>query len=162
MAVSSAGNQLGSSGKASAPLERLTIPDGLLAATANLAAHRNAIIALNVSLRQSNSAVQLVKERTAVSNPASVQHDLSRLNAIKARHTPEIARCCDEYKAARAAKLAADGQRDKAKDALQHYRVTVFPTYENYINEYLSVFRRNLSTRQSPSGGYSRRPNLHL
>ena len=71
--------------KQAAPLERMALSEEALAAVAAYETHRQALASLNHALQQANSAVRVVKERAAVSNPGAITADLARLKAVKAR-----------------------------------------------------------------------------
>jgi wobble nucleotide-excising tRNase len=65
---------------------------------------------------------------------------LSRLKAVRARHTPATATLCDAYLAEKRAKAATERLRDQARAALEQYRANIFPSYQAAINRYLTRF----------------------
>jgi hypothetical protein len=106
-----------------------------------------------------NPAIALVKEQAAAGNTAALAADVARLNATKARHSPAVAPLCADYLAEKAAKTVAEQQRETARTALSQYRQTIFPTYEDAINDYLrkfgAGFRLGQITSQNTRGGSS-------
>jgi wobble nucleotide-excising tRNase len=70
---------------------------------------------------------------------------------------PAIALLCDEYLVEKARKANAEQQRDTARGALERYRQTIFPAYQDAINDYLrkfnAGFRLDRITSQNIRGG---------
>lgn len=126
--------------KQAAPLERRTLPQETRAAVALYQNHRDRINALSDALLNVNPSIRLVKEQAAAANPHTIANDLSRLKAVKARHTSAIAAFCDDYLAEKAAKAQTEQQRDQTRAALDQYRTNVFPGYQAAVNIYLQRF----------------------
>lgn len=126
--------------KRNAPLERIGLPNDARPSFDQYARYRDQVSGLNQALQRANAAIAIVKERAALSNAATLQADLVRLNAIKSRHSPAIAALCDAYVAEKAAKVLAEQARDTARDALNQYRQAAFPAYQDAINIYLQRF----------------------
>ncbi len=126
--------------KQAAPLERLTINAEARATVAAFEVVRARVGALSRSLQDTNGMIKVVKEQAASGNPTAISTDLARLRAIQARHTPDIVAFCDAYLAEKKAKVDTEAERTTARDALDAYRKSVFPTYETAINEYLRKF----------------------
>jgi hypothetical protein len=126
--------------KQAAPLERMTLPAAARDAVTAYEARRQALATLDEALRQANGRIAVVKEQAAVANPAAIASDLSRLGAVKARHTPDMVARCEDYLTERIAKAKAEEQRDQARAALEQYRTTVFPGYQTAVNLYLQRF----------------------
>src|SRR3546814_3937375 len=78
----------------------------------------------------------LVKEQAAAGNRPALAADLAQLNAVKARHSAEIALRCAAYLEEKLAKAATEVRRNAAREALEDYRRAVFPNYEVAINLY--------------------------
>jgi len=126
--------------KQAAPLERMTLAQGARDAVAAYEADRQGITGLNSALQQANAAIRATKEQAAAGNPVALSADLSRLKAVKARHSVAIAALCDNYLAEKAAKTATEQQRDQTRATLDQYRTTVFAGYETAVNVYLQRF----------------------
>jgi len=126
--------------KQAAPLERITLAQEARAAVTAYEARRQTFGRLNDALQEANGAIRLVKEQAAAGNAAAIANDLSRLRAVKGRHTPTIGALCDEYLAEKAAKAQTEQQRDAARAALDQYRTNVFPGYQTAVNLYLQRF----------------------
>jgi wobble nucleotide-excising tRNase len=149
--------------KQATPLEHMTMGADTRAAITNYDAHRAAIAILNDALAQANSAILLIKNQAATGNPASTETELTRLKAVRARHTPEISALCDEYFAERAAKTATEQQRDGTRAALDNHRTTAFGGYQSAVNQYLHRFNAGFSldgvtstnTRGGPTCNYN-------
>ena len=126
--------------KQAAPLERMVLPPAAIAAVAVYEVRRHEIASLDEALRRTNVQIAVVKEQAAAGNPTAIAGDLARLQAVKARHTPDMAARCEDYIAEQAAKAKAEEQRDAARAALEEYRRTVFPGYQTAVNLYLQRF----------------------
>src|SRR3546814_10539362 len=95
---------------------------------------RQRVAALNDHLQAANAAIRLVKEQAAAGNRPALAADLAQLNAVKARHSAEIALRCAAYLEEKLAKAATEVRRNAAREALEDYRRAVFPNYEVAIN----------------------------
>jgi wobble nucleotide-excising tRNase len=126
--------------KQASPLDRLSIPADVLAALAAYRQLRETVTALNASLQTVNTQISIVKEKAAAANVATMTTDLAHLTAIKVRYSTAIAPLCAAYLSEKTAKTATEGLRDTARNALDHYRNSVFPAYETAINTYLLRF----------------------
>lgn len=149
--------------KQSSPLERQSLSKEAREAIAAYQEHRQGIEALSARLTAANEGLRLVKEQAAAGDAAAIAADLARLQATKARHTPEIAPRCDEYLAEKAAKAQTERQREQVREQLDHYRQNVFPAYETAVNLYLQRFNAGFrlgnvavaNTRAGPACNYS-------
>ena len=126
--------------KQAAPLEPIEISESLMEAIRVYEELRTQVSALSTSLQQANASVRLVKEQAAAGNVAVLESDRARLKAVKARHSLSTAALCARYSEEKAAKALTATQRDQAKAALEQYRTTVFPTYEQSVNDFLRRF----------------------
>jgi wobble nucleotide-excising tRNase len=143
--------------KRNAPLEPIGLSEAAGAALDEYERAQTQVLAVSNRLQQANGAIRLVKEQAAAGNTAVLEADVARLKAAKSRHTPAVAPLCDEYLAEKARKATAEQQRDTARAALERYRQTVFPTYQEAINDYLrkfnAGFRLDRITSQNIRGG---------
>lgn len=126
--------------KQAAPLERMALGQEVRDAVAAYEAHRQRITELSVAVQRANAAIHVIKEQAAVGNPAVIEADLSRLEAVKARHSAAVAALCDNYLNEKAAKTATEQQRDQARIQLDQQRAAVFAGYETAVNLYLQRF----------------------
>ena len=99
---------------------------------------------------KTNASIALVKEQAAAGNVAALASDVAKLQATKARHTPELDPPCAYYLAEKVAKANAEQQRDAARTALSNYRQSIFPTYETAINNIFANSARGSGLRRSP------------
>jgi wobble nucleotide-excising tRNase len=149
--------------KQAGPLERMALAPEAHTAVAAYEAHRESIARLSAALQGANARIQVVKEQAAGANPATIDADLSRLNAVKVRQEPAIAARCREYLIELAAKTRADIQRDEARTALDLYKTNVFPGYQIAVNVYLLRFNAGFridsimsaNTRGGPACSYN-------
>jgi wobble nucleotide-excising tRNase len=126
--------------KQAAPLERMALSQEARAAVATYEAHRLRIADLSASLQRANDTIQVTKEQAAAGNPTAIESDLSRLKAVKARHSADVAALCDEYLAEKAAKTATEQLREQTRAQLDQQRTAVFAGYETAVNLYLQRF----------------------
>ncbi len=99
-------------------------------------------------LLAANENIQRVKETAHAGNVLTVEREVARLKAAKARHTPAIASLCTAYLAEKTAKEQAERDKDTAQRALDAHRVTVFPVYQAVINTYLVKLNAAFSIQQ--------------
>lgn len=126
--------------KQAAPLERLQFDEAARTIITTYEAARTQVGELSARLTTANPALLVVKEQAAAGSPAAIAADISRLQAIKARYAPEVIPLCGAYLAEKTAKTATEKQRNSARNDLDTYRTTVFPSYEIAINAYLGRF----------------------
>jgi hypothetical protein len=122
------------------PLEQLSLPARAKVAIGAYESLRQTVAALSVQLQQANGHIRAVKAGAATADTAALETDLARLKAIWARHAPATAVLCQAYLDERSAKTLTEGLRDRARDALDGHRTTVFPAYEARVNHYLQQF----------------------
>ena len=111
--------------KQAAPLDAIAIPEDVRAAVKDYETHRNALETTNQQLQQANQIIAAVKQRAASANPAAISATLSRLQAVRARHTLATAALCDAYLLEKQAKTATEQLRDQARTAL----ISIAPVY---------------------------------
>ncbi|MBN9007794.1 MAG: AAA family ATPase [Rhizobiales bacterium] len=126
--------------KQAAPLEPLEMTSATLGAIADFDRARDMVASASSTLTSVNDQIASVKERAATANIATLTGELEKLKATEARHSAKIAPLCDAYQDEKKAKKITEGLRDQARDALEQYRASVFPAYENAINSYLRAF----------------------
>jgi wobble nucleotide-excising tRNase len=148
--------------KQRAPLERMEIPEGVQTAIERFMTRRAIVETLNERLQNANNVIGTVKEQAAAGDSQVIAANLARLRATRARHSQEVSTLCEEYLMANAAKATTEQLRDQAKDQLEQYRTTIFPRYQNAINEYLVRFNAGfrigsvtpVDTRGGPTCNY--------
>ena len=145
--------------KRGAPLDRIELSEDAVRAIEAYRQQAAAMAETIAGLRTKNRDIERVKEQAAAADLNALQPDLTRLRAIRSRHSPEISPLCDDWIAERDDKVAVEAARDAARVALDNYRVNIFPTYQDAINEYLrkffAGFRLTGVTSQNNRGGSS-------
>ena len=126
--------------KQAAPLERMVIDATTRSAVVAFDEWRTKVETLSQQLQTTNATIRVVKEQAAAGNPTAITADIARLKATQARHTPEVSALCNTYRAEKLEKAETERKRNAARDALDKYRKTVFPSYEAAINDYLRKF----------------------
>src|SRR3546814_3834262 len=110
--------------KQGVPLERMMLSAEAQAAVAAFEEVRQRVAALNDHLQAANAAIRLVKEQAAAGNRPALAADLAQLNAVKARHSAEIALRCAAYLEAKLATAATEIRRNAAREALEDRKST--------------------------------------
>ena len=149
--------------KQAAPLDQMTLDQRTRDAIAAYNAYRQGIMTVNERINDSNEMIRQVRERVKEGNPNSISSELSRLQAIKARYSPEIAPLCDDYLAEKRAKSRTEAERDQAKADLEEYRKSIFPRYRGGVNDYLEKFNTGFrletftprNTGRGPTSNYN-------
>jgi wobble nucleotide-excising tRNase len=127
----------------------------------------NVMAALRASAAEYNKAVAkaqglIADKRKSLesANVDQVQRELLRLQAIKARHTPETIKACDEHGAALKQKEQLEAQKEDAREKLDEHTGTVITTYEQTINNLLRDFQAGfrITGRNTPIQGVYRVP----
>lgn len=126
--------------KYSAPLETIDVPEDIVKAVTAYEYQCSIVAALNASLQQANTSIRLVKEQAAAGSASVLESDRALLRATKARHSPLVAALCTSYLAEKTAKAQTVSLREQAKVALEQYRTSVLPAYEQKVNVYLQRF----------------------
>lgn len=91
------------------------------------------LLTMNITIRQ-------IKEEVSSGNIDEVLNELERFKTIKKRYSPEIAPLCDNYIKEKEAKRQTEEEKTETRNALDEHRNTIFPKYQDAINEYLSKF----------------------
>lgn len=148
--------------KQGSPLERMEIPEALRDSVARFEVQREIVATLNQRLQQAAGNIRAAKERAAAANLNEISAELERLKTIQIRHTADVSALCQQYLAARVAKVLTEEAGERAKTELEQYRLTAFPGYEAVINVYLTRFNAGfrigrvspLDTRGGPTCNY--------
>ncbi len=126
--------------KQASPLEQHQINDPQLGVLTKFNAHRSQIELANTLLAGCNQTIEELKKQTETTSLASLNANLNRLKASKARHSDVIAPLCVDYLLEKEAKARTEILRTDARNALDEYRENVFPTLQDGINAYLVRF----------------------
>lgn len=128
-----------------APLEEQILDPSVAAAIDRFHTHVEQIDDVDAETRRLNGLIALVKERASSANVAVLEQDLKKLQLNAARYSDEGREVAARYIAERTAKAETKQRMDLARAALEAYRTTVFPAYQERINHYLG--RLNASFR---------------
>ena len=126
--------------KATSPLEAATLSPDTVGTIQSYRRRIQEILAFSEQLLGCNKAIDVVKEQSAADDVSTLQNDLAKLNARKARFEPSIAALCTEYSNKKSAKATTEEQRNATREKLDIYRQQIFPTYETAINDFLLKF----------------------
>ena len=100
----------------------------------------NKISTISQTLQSNNRKIDVVKREALPTEISSLEKDVIKLKAQKARFNPEIVAKCEAYKESVAQEKDLERSRKSALKLLNEYREKIFPSYKNAINEYLSKF----------------------
>lgn len=149
--------------KQASPLDRIALDTRTLEAIAAYEAVRAEVHGAFATLVALNPQIAIVKQRSAGADVAALCSDLARLRAVAERFTPAVAAACQAYNTEKSAKAVTQTALTAAREALDQYRVNVFPAYETAINAYLQRFSAgfrlgsvtSVNTRGGSSCNYS-------
>jgi len=149
--------------KRSAPLDIIQISDEARLAVSSYTVRRNEISEFNQQLLVANRTIAEIKQQAAIADTATLTSTLENLKATKSRYTTETDALCRDYLSEKASKVTTEQLRNQARQALDQYRIQVFPIYEAAINIYLQRFNAGfqlasvtaLNTRGGPACSYS-------
>jgi len=127
--------------KAAMPLECVQIDQRFSNAANVVAALRASAVEYNQAVTKAQAIIADKKKSLEGTSVAQVKNDLLRLQAIKARYTPETVKACNEHKAELINREQLEKQKEAARDKLDDYTKTVIPTYEQTINKLLKNFQ---------------------
>ena len=126
--------------KKESPLETFALSQGTTDLIKEYHVARNIVRELSNSFTDLNGNIKLLKKEASGSNVATFEANLNRLKAVKSRHSDTVSALCNDYLAEVAQKTATEGERERARTALNQYREQVFPKYQKVINRYLEKF----------------------
>ena len=126
--------------KQSAPLECSELTERALTALNSYEGHRQTILGLNAKMAVANNAIKDIQKEVETANIHAIDNKLNKLLATKARHSEEVASLCDKYLLEKEAKACTEKKRKKATEALDDYRLRVFPELQVGVNRYLQRF----------------------
>jgi wobble nucleotide-excising tRNase len=126
--------------KQAAPLEKRTLAGAVDQALEAYEDVRQEVHAMFDRLVAANPHIAVVKQQAAGANVGALTSDLAQLKAVLERFTAAVDAACQAYLAESTAKANTQAALTAARDALDQYRVNVFPAYEAAINVYLQRF----------------------
>lgn len=126
--------------KQAAPLDPQMLDEAARSALAGFEGACTLVARVSRDLIASNEAVQAAKTRIEGARIETLEGDLRRLRATRNRHDPEVAALCNAYLAEKDAKTDTEVLKNRAKAALDDYRLSVFPACEDAVNEFLRRF----------------------
>lgn len=111
-----------------------------------------ALAIANTAIRAVNERVTAKKAETAGADVASAEAELSRLRAIKRRHSEEVSALCTGHADLVAAKNAVDTERRSVRQQLDFHTREVVQPYERRINAYLDAFNAGFTIARTQHG----------
>jgi wobble nucleotide-excising tRNase len=138
------------------PLEVVSSDPTLTAAAKQYEAAKSQIRALNAAIRAANAVIATKKAETGAADPKAAEAELTRLKAVKTRHTAEVAPLCTAHGRLVDQKEGIDKRRAVVRQQLDDHTKGVVKPYERRINELLDVFNAGFTiaeTSHSYPGG---------
>ena len=123
--------------KQDTPLEQISWDEDILSSYER---HIRQIADVNHTLDTYNNRINKLKHTMTTSTVSSATGNLTRLEAIRERHSPMTAGWCEKYIEARDAKISANKEKDQVTEHLNTYRDKAFPTLQTEVNRFLSGF----------------------
>jgi len=137
--------------KAKAPLEIFSLEEELVEGIKDYHKKREELINSVGGTKELNESIKVVKEKAKVGDLSALKNDLSNLLLVKKRYDADAITKCKEYTDAKEAKAKTEKERNEARENLDTYRNTIFPTYETSINSYLQKFNAGFRLQQMTS-----------
>lgn len=138
------------------PLEVISPDATFAAARKKYEAAKSQIGALNASIRATNAVITAKKTETDAADAKAADEELTRLKAVKTRHTAEVAPLCAAHGRLVAQKEDIDKRKAAAREQLDNHTKRVVKPYERRINELLDAFNAGFTiaeTSHSYPGG---------
>ena len=126
--------------KLASPLERVELTEAAQAAVAAWNALQSEVCIYNDKLTQFNLSVVASKTKAVAKPSATLQGELVVLEAQRLRYTPAAIEAVKAHGDSKAKKAAAEAAKEKAKEALDTYNVTVIAKYRVAVNALLGRF----------------------
>ena len=131
--------------KQATPLEQQVLNQEVQDILAVYDNHKQHIEVIDKMLTLCNADILEIKKQVEMADADAIHHELSKLKATKVRHSQEISPLCAGYLQEKEAKAQTDNKRAQAREALEDYRSSVFPTLQTAVNAYLSRFGAGFS-----------------
>lgn len=144
--------------KEASPLEAVIPGKSFEDATNACDAVSVAISDVNAEIRRVNALIAAKKGETGSADLKSVQSELVRLKAMKARHGGAISSTCEDYIRFTAEKAEIERQKEAIREKLEAHTKKVVMPYEKRINDYLDSFNagfRIAETKHTYPGGFA-------
>jgi wobble nucleotide-excising tRNase len=126
--------------KQASPLEPLAVDADLIASLNVYTEWREQVRSLNERVESTNTLIDGVKSSVAAADIPAARRVVEQLRAAQSRFTPEMDIACQRYSEELRAKAETEAARERAKTALNEYRIMAFPDYQFEINQYLDRF----------------------
>jgi wobble nucleotide-excising tRNase len=142
--------------KATSPLEALTPDEAYTKAIADYESEKIKVEAFNQAIGQANVLIEAKKTEASAGDIAAVQTELTRLRAIKVRHSSNVAQLCSDHARQSREKIVLENQKTLVRERLDQHTASVVQPYQDRINDLLDDFNagfRIAETRHSYTGG---------
>ena len=126
--------------KNTAPLERLSVSDEVNEFVVRYNNRVTKLQRLMAAVDASNRQIDDFKVQLEASDVEDLERQLSRLQAVKTRHSPDVTSLCDDYLNTRAQKADVENARDGTRLELDEHRRSTFSRSQEKVNRYLSIF----------------------
>ncbi len=126
--------------KAGTPLEPVPPTETYTSALRQFENLRTRLSDYNAAVAAANVLVEETRQQAKTSRRSDVEADLSRLRVQKARGTTEAALLCETEGRLQAEKTIMEGEKERARTALDSYTARVIDEYGQSINKYLNRF----------------------
>jgi wobble nucleotide-excising tRNase len=126
--------------KQRAPLEIVSPDAAFTAAMAGYDAAQSRMNAFNRSVQAVNTSIAAKKMEMGAADAKTAEAELTRLKAVKTRHSPEVAPLCTAHGRHVAEKEDIDKRKAAVRRQLDDHTANVVKPYERRINELLDAF----------------------
>ena len=135
--------------KEKAPLEAIPASESFLHELTNYREATDQVDELNAAVRESNTLIDAKKTELGEADLAQAANRLSELKATKLRHSPQVAKLCEDYVKANQDKADVDAQKAAVREQLNTHVTGVVTPYQDRINELLEAFNAGFTITET-------------
>lgn len=107
---------------------------------------------LNGLIGEVNNLIATKKEETGAANVRAAEMELSRRQAIGARHSEPLLKSCANYDELKRAKASLELRKSKVRTSLNAHAIRAMRPYETRINYYLDAFNSGFRITETKHG----------
>ena len=126
--------------KNNSPLDKMDVPTDVRQLARAYEAEMEKLNLTMKAVRDANRIIGELKAKVSDANIALLEQEINRLELIRKRHEHDVSKICTKYLEESAAKASLEKERDDIRKQLNDHRDTVFPLYQDAVNEYLRKF----------------------
>lgn len=138
------------------PLESISVDDGFMKAVSAYEVVKGKVNAFNQAVEQANILIAAKRAEVDTADVTAAITELTRMKAIETRHSPSVAKLCDDYNRLMLEKDAIETEKLAVRKQLERHTAGVVKPYQQRINNFLDAFNagfRIAETKHTYAGG---------